>query len=106
MSILPALEIRAEKPLREALVHHSINGSFSIRQGNWKLELCADSGGWSPPRPGSKPAQSLPAVQLYDLATDIGEKQNVQAEHPEIVGRLRALLEKYIVDGRSTPIGR
>ena len=106
VSILPALESRADKPLREALVHHSINGSFSIRQGNWKLELCADSGGWSAPRPGSKPAQSLPAVQLYNLATDIGEKQNVQAEHPEIVARLRALLEKYIADGRSTPVGR
>ncbi len=106
VSILPALESHADKPLREAIVHHSINGSFSIRQGNWKLELCADSGGWSAPRPGSKPAQSLPAVQLYDLATDIGEKKNVQAEHPEIVGRLRALLEKYVADGRSTAVGR
>ena len=103
VSILPALEGRADKPLREAIVHHSINGSFAIRQGNWKLELCADSGGWSAPRPGSKDAQGLPAIQLYDLSDDIGEKRNVQADHPEIVARLTKLLEKYVADGRSTP---
>lgn len=27
------------KPLREATVHHSVNGSFSLRKGKWKLEL-------------------------------------------------------------------
>ncbi len=102
VSLLPALEGRAEKPLREALVHHSINGSFAIRQGQWKLELCADSGGWSDPRPGKAPAGS-PAVQLYDLSADLGEQRNVQADHPEIVARLTALLEKYVADGRSTP---
>ena len=42
-------------------------------------------------------------MQLYDLADDIGEKRNVQAEHPEIVERLTKLLEKYVADGRSTP---
>ncbi|MEI9893203.1 MAG: hypothetical protein WDN28_04660 [Chthoniobacter sp.] len=51
MSMLPAMLGKADKPLREAIVHHSINGSFAIRQGNWKLELCSSSGGWSAPRP-------------------------------------------------------
>ncbi len=39
VSILPALRGEAETPLREAVVHHSINGSFAIRQG--KLEAGA-----------------------------------------------------------------
>jgi arylsulfatase A-like enzyme len=103
VSFLPALEGRAKKPLREAVVHHSINGSFSIRQGQWKLELCPDSGGWSHPQPGSALAATLPTVQLYDLSRDIGETNNVQARHPEVVARLTKLLEKYIADGRSTP---
>ncbi|MEI6535376.1 MAG: arylsulfatase, partial [Verrucomicrobiaceae bacterium] len=90
-------------PLREAIVHHSINGSFAIRQGNWKLELCPDSGGWSAPTPGSKEAQGLPPLQLYDMAKDIGERANEYNEHPEIVERLTRLLEKYVSDGRSTP---
>jgi arylsulfatase A len=103
VSLLPALEGRDKGALREAVVHHSINGSFAIRQKNWKLELCPDSGGWSAPRPGSKAADELPPVQLYDLANDIGEQKNVQALHPQVVERLTKLLEKYVADGRSTP---
>ncbi len=91
-------------PVREATVHHSINGSFSIRKGHWKLEMCADSGGWSVPRSGHpEESAGLPAVQLYDLRHDIGETQNVQDEHPDVVETLRDLLTKYIQEGRSTP---
>ncbi len=103
VSILPILEGKAAKPVREAIVHHSINGSFVIRQGNWKLAICRDSGGWSEPRPGAAKNAGLPDVQLYDLATDIGEQANLQDKHPEIVARLTRLLERYVVDGRSTP---
>ena len=103
VSFLPAWEGRDNGPLREAVVHHSVNGSFAIRQKSWKLELCPDSGGWSAPRPGSKAADALPPVQLYDLAHDIGEQKNIQGQHPEVVDRLTKLLEKYVADGRSTP---
>jgi arylsulfatase A-like enzyme len=103
VSILPALGGRAGKPLREALVHHSINGSFAVRSGRWKLLLAPDSGGWSAPVPGAPDARGLPSVQLYDLASDSGETKNVQDWHPEVVARLRALLERYVADGRSTP---
>jgi arylsulfatase A-like enzyme len=103
VSILPALLGRADKPIRDSLVHHSVNGSFAIRQGQWKLALCADSGGWSAPKPGTPAARELPPMQLYDLAVDIGETKNVQAEHPEIVERLTKLLEQQVADGRSTP---
>ncbi len=103
VSFLPALEGRATALLREALVHHSINGSFAVRQGNWKLELCADSGGWSAPTPGSPASKRLPPLQLYDLSKDPGETNNVYSAHPEIVGRLATLLDKYVADGRSTP---
>ncbi len=103
VSILPALEGRATAPLREAIVHHSINGSFAIRQGRWKLALCRDSGGWSAPRPGAKETENLPAVQLFDLSADVAEAKNRQAEEPEVVSRLTRLLERYVADGRSTP---
>jgi len=103
VSILPALLGTADKPLHEAVVHHSINGSFAIRQGQWKLELCATSGGWSAPKPRSKAAKHLPPVQLYDMTKDVGERANEYKSHPKIVARLTKLLEKYIADGRSTP---
>lgn len=89
-------------PLREAVVHHSFDGSFSIRQGKWKLEMCPGSGGWSDPVPGQEPAES-PPIQLYDLEADLGERRNVWDQYPEVVERLKSLLISYIQNGRSTP---
>lgn len=100
---LPALKGRDQGPLREAIVHHSINGSFAIRQGSLKLALCPGSGGWSAPRPGRDDTSKLPAVQLYDLSSDIGEQHNLQATRRQDVQMLTALLEKYVTQGRSTP---
>ncbi len=104
VSNLPVWDGTATAPVREATVHHSINGSFSIRKGNWKLEMCPDSGGWSVPRP-EHPEESdgLPAIQLYDLSTDIAEQHNVQDQYPGVVEELRALLTRYVKEGRSTP---
>jgi arylsulfatase A-like enzyme len=103
VSMLPALEGRAAGPLREAVVHHSMNGSFAIRQGKWKLALCPGSGGWSHPRPGRDDQSKLPAVQLYDMTADPGEKSNVQDKRPDVVARLTRQLERYVAEGRSTP---
>ena len=92
-----------DAPVRQSLVVHSINGSFAIREGNWKLCLCPGSGGWSSPRPGKDDATNLPPVQLFDLAADIAEKTNLHDQHPDVVARLTKLLEKHATDGRSTP---
>ncbi|MFO0878991.1 MAG: arylsulfatase [Gemmataceae bacterium] len=102
VSLLPALRDTAPGTLRETCVHHSVNGSFAIRQGKWKLCLCPGSGGWSKPRPGKEEA-GLPPVQLYDLEADPGERTNLQAQHPEVVARLTQLLERQSERGRSTP---
>lgn len=93
------------KTIREATVHHSINGEFTIRKGEWKLLLSPSSGGWSFPRPGTddEVIKTLPLVQLYNMKTDPGETKNVYAEHPEIVKELRNLMVKYVKEGRSTP---
>ena len=105
VSILPALlGKKLDKPLREATVHHSINGSFSIRQGKWKLEMCPGSGGWSEPRPAEAKKMGLPPIQLYDLSKDISEQKNVYKEHPDVVEKLTALLEKYKQQGYSRPM--
>lgn len=91
------------EPLREATVHHSIDGSFSLRQGKWKLELCASSGGWSYPHPRQDDLTDLPPFQLYDMDLDFRERRNVAAEHPDVVESLKALLADYVRNGRSTP---
>lgn len=106
ISMLPELLGKAKKPQRTDIVHHSANGFFSIRQGTWKLEFCAGSGGWSEPKEQDAEKMGLPPVQLYDLASDIKERENVQDKHPKVVERLTRLLEKCIADGRSTPGAR
>ncbi len=102
VSFLPLLLAKSDAPPREAIVHHSANGSFAIRRGPWKLELCPGSGGWSEPKPGQDDTSRMPLVQLYNLDDDIAETRNVQAEHPEIVSELTHLLESYVANGRST----
>jgi hypothetical protein len=103
VSILPALLGKANQPLHEAIVHHSIQGNFSIRQGPWKLELCAGSGGWGKPKDAQAIKQGLPPVQLYNLADDIGEQHNLESSHPDRVTKMTALLKQYVANGRSTP---
>jgi arylsulfatase A len=90
-------------PTRQTLVHHSIHGKFAIRDGKWKLLLCPGSGGWATPHDDDARRQHLPAVQLYDVTADVGEQHNLATEHPEVVVRLTAQLEKIVADGRSTP---
>jgi arylsulfatase A-like enzyme len=101
VSFLPALLGQDKSSLREALVHHSVNGTFAIRQGNMKLLMCKDSGGWSDPRPGTVKS-GIPELQLFDLSNDIGERNNLHDKQSETVIKLTNLLEKYIADGRST----
>ncbi len=96
---------------RKALVHHSADGEFSIRQERWKLILAPGSGGWSPPtrnpspwtQPKADNFDGLPPFQLYDLAADPKETTNLADRHPEIVQRLGTLMRSTIERGRSTP---
>jgi len=93
---------RLGRPIREAIVSHSVNGAFAIRQGPWKLILGTDgSGGWVPP--ADKAASPDRPGQLYNLDTDPGEQKNLYADRPEVTARLRDLLASYRASGRSRP---
>ncbi len=96
ISILPLLH-GVDKPVREQSVNCSSEGLPSVRSGSWKLILGPGSGGW-----GKGGDQSQP-IQLYNLADDIGETKNLAATQPERVAQMKAQLEKYITEGRSTP---
>ena len=57
------------------------------------------SGGWVKPG-GEKPVPGTPG-QLYDLAEDPYEQNDLWDQHPEVVRRLSQLLEQYKKQGRS-----
>jgi arylsulfatase A len=62
----------------------------------WKLILASGSGGWT------KGGDGQP-VQLYNLAEDLGETKNLATKQAKRVAEMKALLEKVITAGRSTP---
>jgi arylsulfatase A-like enzyme len=98
--MLPALlGEKLDRPIREAIVHHSGAGVFAIRQGKWKLILESKGAGYhdGPPKPGSP-------GQLYNLADDPYEKNDLWDQRPQIVKRLTKLLEKYKKQGYSRPM--
>jgi len=97
-NVLPAL-LGQSKTGRDHLVEHA--GVLSLIEGRWKLI-----------EPGKGPkvlvntsteTGQAPLPQLYDLQSDLGEKHNVAAEHPDIVEKLSSRLKKIRNDGRSRP---
>ena len=57
------------------------------------------SGGWPPPTDRGTDFDA--PGQLYDIARDPEEQDNVWAERPDLVARLTALLDGYRESGRS-----
>ncbi|MCI0461369.1 MAG: arylsulfatase [Gemmataceae bacterium] len=88
--------------IRDATIHHSGSGMFAIRQGDWVFIDGLGSGGFSLPRT-EKAKPGGPTGQLYNLARDPRQQDNVFAKHPEIVARMREALNQIRASGRSRP---
>ncbi|MCP4837054.1 MAG: arylsulfatase [Phycisphaera sp.] len=86
---------------RPGLVHHSLDGMFAIRVGDWKMIEGLGSGGFTPPK-RIIPAPGAPAFQLYNLAEDPEESRNIASERPEKLQQLRAVLEAIRSTGRDS----
>ncbi len=96
------------RPVREYLLQQTISLALSIRNGKWKFLDHKGSGGNRYDRGRMRPfalpekAPNAPG-QLYDLETDPGETTNLYFEHPKIVAKLEAQLERFKTSGRSAP---
>jgi arylsulfatase A-like enzyme len=96
-NIWPLLSRPTEaKTPHETLFFRRTNGAFAaVRAGKWKFY--------------SFPAgKKSTGPQLYNLQEDISERNNLAAEHPEIVQRMQKLLEQHQNDLRknSRPRGK
>lgn len=89
VSFLPALFGRADDELRQELVLTQ-NGAV-FREGKWKLITHLGSGGFSSPRK-IQPTAGGPRGQLYNLAEDLSEQNNLWQRRPEVVARLERKL--------------
>ena len=103
VSFLPALKGETIVSTRKGIVSHSISGHFAYRLGDWKLLLAKGSGGWTAPREKDMADKTdAPKGQLYNLADDPGERNNLYNEKPELVDKLLNQLKTEINNGRST----
>lgn len=93
---------KLEKPVRPYLVHHSLRGVFSVRKDGWKVVEKRGSGGFSTPKWPNQPPKDGPEGQLYHLAEDVQETENLWEEEPAKVEEMMALLES-VKNGKSLP---
>jgi arylsulfatase A-like enzyme len=80
VSVLDALLGRGRAPNRDRHFYwefHERGFQQAVRSGNWK---------------GIRLKQGAP-IELYDLAADPGERNNLAASQPEIAKRLTALID-------------
>jgi arylsulfatase A-like enzyme len=112
-SFLPILR-GEDRPIRETAISTSAAGVPGLRLGDWKYIPAAEpkaratgNGQATPEGKGAADnkgtAATSPTVQLYHLGKDISESNNLAAAQPEKVAEMKALLERLIVNGRSTP---
>jgi arylsulfatase A-like enzyme len=70
----------------------------ALRMGDWKLVVGgnrADDDGGAPKKKAKGKKGDPNLVELFNLADDPSESNNVAAQHPERVGALRARLDAY-----------
>ena len=55
-------------------------------------------------RDKKKPVKEKLRIELYDLEKDVSESDNVASKHPEVVARIRKLLEQEHTPSKFFPI--
>jgi len=106
-NVLPALlGQKLPDPNRPLVMLSGGMGALSIRAGTWKLIDGQGNCGYAHARSGQpmpEPKAGDPPAQLYNLEEDLGESNNLYAQHPEIVHRLKLRLEKIKADENYNP---
>ena len=78
ISILPTLLGRRDQQKKHEYLYWELNGQQAVRLGDWKAVRL-------------KPDQT---IQLFNLATDIGEQMDVAGQNPDVVARVEAILTR------------
>ncbi|MBX6314001.1 MAG: arylsulfatase [Isosphaeraceae bacterium] len=104
-------ETEPSRPVRDHIILQDAHATYAIRMGNWKL---VERVGAPPVEPRNRnAAQKLARAkkeaprhdELFDLASDPSESNDVHAEHPDIVAKLRRALAEARDRGHTRPGG-
>lgn len=106
ISLLPAFrgeDLPADA--RQGLIHHSSDGYFAVRHGDWKMCFTSWAGGNDHGRKGKTRGKSKQKqkYQLYHIGEDAGEQNNLYGTMPEKEAELLSLLQGAVTLGRTTP---
>lgn len=99
-SFLPILNGNMKAETRDHLIYLSGSGKLAIKQGDWKYIDGLGSCGFSHPSQ-LKPVKNGPTGQLYDIATDTLETNNLFLSYPEKVESLQSCLLEFVKQGHS-----
>lgn len=97
----PVLTQGAKSPHEALLLHGTSPGQAAIRAGDWKLLVGAnerdaeEEDAKAPARGGGRPRRAA-GEQLYDLAADAGERNDLAGSNPAKVRELRGLLDALL----------
>ncbi len=80
ISFLPALLGEHQRQAHHEYLYWKFGKKEAVRMGTWKAVRLA------PDRP----------IELYNLAEDVGETNNLAGEHPEVVGRMQAAMRQAV----------
>ncbi|MGV3585593.1 MAG: arylsulfatase [Adhaeribacter sp.] len=94
VSILPTLRNKGKQVQHEFLYweFHEDGGRQAVRMGNWKGV-----------RLNVKKDRNSP-VQLFNLATDPAEKNDVSGAHPEVVKQIEAIMAREHIEDKNFPL--
>ncbi|MEQ9407995.1 MAG: sulfatase-like hydrolase/transferase [Fuerstiella sp.] len=104
-NVLPALLGEDNASGRDHLVQqdNGNNGTFGLRVGDWKLHRYQKKSARNVKVETQLANTKVPQYQLFNLAEDAAEKNNVIDDHPEVSARLKEQLDTIIQQGRSRP---
>jgi arylsulfatase A len=86
VSFLDVLTEKNQQPERPPMIHHSMQGRYAVRSGEWKLVMETRKTG----------------RELYNLANDPRESKNILEQHPQIVAELTRKITMVVNRGRTT----
>ncbi len=106
-NLLPLLEGTATEAIRTTHVHNTNPNDYAIRHEEWLLVAAPDGyvsnrdEAWE--KKHGYPADDKAPVELYNLKSDPGQRQNIADQYPEKAAALKLLLGKMRTEASTAP---